>query len=244
MKNRTAPYRLAGHLLQAHCLRGELQVANPIDNFDLDGRQVTYTGESFKKADIRKSLPKLEKRDEIQGDLNKLVDRLVDSVKGAKKLGPEERDKTRESMIANCHDNGGTRMLIPICEDIHDQLARIGVRDLKLVAPIVEKTPGLPRMPLLVHDPAGALRCEAKHRRVCRCPGENTVGGGEMFVELRFGNVQRVAYRWSRLQDPLQRKTAQALAPMAPRVEVPVVAVVNQALRRDFTIGNPSRPPR
>ena len=82
----------------------EWLLANPIEHFDLDERQVTYTGESFQKAAIKKGLPKLDKKNEILVTLYELVDRLVASVKGAKKLGPEERNKTRERMIEKYYD--------------------------------------------------------------------------------------------------------------------------------------------
>src|SRR5690606_14747122 len=55
----------------------------------------------------------------------------------------------------------------------------------------------------------------------------------EMAVELALVDVDRCLLEAARLRHAIDREAAQALALMVPGVEVPVVAVVGDALRRD-----------
>ena len=86
---------------------------------------------------------------------------------------------------------------------------------------------------MLVGDPACRVSREAD-----RCPrlgfaGEDAVAGGEHLVEVAVGDVDRPLVQRVRFEDAIHREAAQCLAVVVPGIEIPVVAVVRQPLRRD-----------
>src|SRR5690606_40146391 len=88
------------------------------------------------------------------------------------------------------------------------------------------------RMPVLVGDPARGLGTEQDRRHALGRTGEDAVAAAEMAVEFGLVDVDRGLVEPARLRDPVDRKAAQALALVVPGIEVPVVAVVGDALRR------------
>src|SRR5690606_34671305 len=67
--------------------------------------------------------------------------------------------------------------------------------------------------------------------------GEDAVAAGQLAVELGLVEVARRGVEYARGADPVDREAAQALAIVVPGIEVPVVAVVGDPLRRDRAPG-------
>lgn len=112
----------------------------------------------------------------------------------------------------------------------------VGIRNPQDEVPAFLKPALLLWMPMLGSHPAGAFVGEAE-----RCPlhfgaGKDAVAGAECGIEFGFGNIKRRAVGGFYGLDGVDRKAAQFVAQVAPGVEVPVVAVVGQALRRDFAL--------
>ncbi|MFQ5714229.1 MAG: type I-C CRISPR-associated protein Cas7/Csd2 [Candidatus Scalinduaceae bacterium] len=76
--------------------------SDTLENFDLDNNTLTYTGESRKKAQIRKAFAGVEDRD-LKTKLNKVADDLAESVK-KDTLTNEDRMKTQKAMIKKYYD--------------------------------------------------------------------------------------------------------------------------------------------
>ena len=89
-------------------------------------------------------------------------------------------------------------------------------------------------MPALVRHPAGALGAEAKDRGLVSFAREDAVSRREVFVELGFGGLAKV----DRVVDVIDRKAPERAAQMIPGIEVPGVAVVSEALRRNGPLGD------
>src|SRR5438067_12806572 len=92
-------------------------------------------------------------------------------------------------------------------------------------------------MPVLGRDPARGLRREAQTRRLDVAAGEDAVAGAEMRVELGVRHFVRLGVDKASVADGVDGEAAQVLSPVAPGVEVPVVAVVHEPLRRHFALG-------
>ena len=80
-------------------------VTNSDENFELDGRTVTYKGDSRKEKDIKAAFPKPEENEKktINQKLSNLAKRLAKSVKRVT-LEPKDRVKTKEKMIEKYYD--------------------------------------------------------------------------------------------------------------------------------------------
>ncbi len=92
-------------------------------------------------------------------------------------------------------------------------------------------------MPLFICHPAGAFRGETEDGGVLRCAGEDAVAGGEMSVEFGIGKIGGGLVEDMGRLDVFDGKAAQGVALVAPGVEIPVVAVVDEALGGDFAAG-------
>src|SRR5690606_35261312 len=88
------------------------------------------------------------------------------------------------------------------------------------------------RMPLLVRHPARGTLVEHDGRPALRRAGEDAVAAGQVLVERGLVDVARHLVEHARAADAVDREAAQRLALVVPRVQVPVVAVVGEALRR------------
>ena len=74
-------------------------------------------------------------------------------------------------------------------EDVHHQLARVGVGEAQFVAAVCQYLASLLRVPLFFCHPAGALRGEDEFCGVRGLAAEDAVAGGEMCVQFFFGDV-------------------------------------------------------
>ena len=76
-------------------------------------------------------------------------------------------------------------------EYVHHQLARVGVGDAQFVAAVLQHLALLLRMPLLFRHPAGTLLGEAQQGGVFGLACKYAVAGGEVRIQLFFGDVLR-----------------------------------------------------
>ena len=92
-------------------------------------------------------------------------------------------------------------------------------------------------MPFLGLHPAGANRAEFQLGPVVRLATKNPIArlhdDADVFLAQLFGGLgQDVA-----LHDRVHRKIQQLVAQVAPRIHIPVVAVMDQLLRRNIALG-------
>jgi hypothetical protein len=78
-------------------------------------------------------------------------------------------------------------------------------------------------------------RVEEQHGLLRLDTGEDAVAAREMPVEPRFAHLARRRLEQHCILDRIDRESAQRLPFVTPGVEVPVLAVVDHALRRDVT---------
>src|SRR5574340_791815 len=123
-----------------------------------------------------------------------------------------------------------------VAEDVHDQFPAVGVRHLQDVGAVGLVTGLLPRVPLLRGDPARSLGGEAQRGPGDAAAGEDAVAGAEHLVQRLLRHVARRLLQHLRAADGIDGKAAQVVAQVAPGVEIPVVAVMYQALRRDLAL--------
>ncbi len=116
-----------------------------------------------------------------------------------------------------------------VFEDVHDQFAVVGVGKAQQVAAIGLLLAFLLRVPLLLRDPAGALGGEAQARPAHGAAGEDAVAGAEGGVEFGVADVACRSVQWLDPMNGVEGKIAQALAQVAPGVQVPVAPVMQQA---------------
>ena len=121
-----------------------------------------------------------------------------------------------------------------VLHDVHDQLAVIGVGHAQLVAAVRDERALLVLVPALGGDPARPFRREAQYRPGDALAGEDAVARSQHFVEALIGDIQGARVEDLGVFDGVDREGAQAVPQMAPGVEVPVAAVVVEALRRDL----------
>ena len=151
-------------------------------------------------------------------------------------------------VIFECCGQGFLDLLSQLCggnhfhiravfEDIHHQFGRVAVGDLQLVAAVAEIFPLLERMPLLVGDPAGPSGGEFEHGGVARLAGKDAIGLAEVLAEGVGAEVFRCFAAVSEVADAVEGEAAQGLPLVAPGVEVPVVPIVHQPLRREGAAG-------
>src|SRR5690348_17583124 len=87
-------------------------------------------------------------------------------------------------------------------------------------------------MPVLVRNPTRRARRKADRRPCLGRAREDAVTRGEGVVQLLLVAVDCRLVQLLDLADPVHRETAQPLAIVVPRIEVPIVAIVRQPLRR------------
>src|SRR5690606_5745900 len=92
-------------------------------------------------------------------------------------------------------------------------------------------------MPDLRRDPARRLRRKAKPCPLHFAAGEDAVAAAEVRIELVGRDLFGAALAKLGGANGIHREAPQALAHVAPRVHVPVAAVVHEALRRDLALG-------
>src|SRR5205807_6114942 len=124
-----------------------------------------------------------------------------------------------------------------VFQDLHYELTVIGIGALEHVAAVSLDASALLRVPVLSRDPARRARRELE-----RCPfdlaaGKDAVAARQVFVELTPGHLLRLRLAKLGGPDGVNREAAQALAQMAVSIDVPVVAIVNEPLRRDLAFG-------
>ncbi len=129
---------------------------------------------------------------------------------------------------------GGNHFHIrPIFEDVHDQFTGVAVGDVQFIAAVTESLTLLLRVPLFIGDPAGGLGTEAQVGGVFWRTGEDAIAFTVVGIEFFFaGIVGGNGEGFDGLQ-AVEGEAAQLLAPVAKGVEVPVAAIVDEALRGD-----------
>src|SRR5690606_18858935 len=93
------------------------------------------------------------------------------------------------------------------------------------------------RMPVLVGHPARGLGAEDDRGHTLGRAGEDAVAAPQVAVELGLVDVDGGVVEAARARDPVDREAAQALALVVPGVEIPVVPVMGDALRRNGAAG-------
>jgi hypothetical protein len=91
---------------------------------------------------------------------------------------------------------------------------------------------------MLGSDPARSFGREAQDRPRDLFARENAVARAEHFIESFVGNVHGPLVEDLSVLDGIDGEGAQAVAQMAPGVEMPVVAIVVEALGRDFAFAH------
>jgi hypothetical protein len=94
------------------------------------------------------------------------------------------------------------------------------------------------RVPLLALGPPRGRHAEPQHRRLVRRPGEDAIAGPQAGVELLGRKLLRRLGQDLRSAQRVERKAAEILAHMAPRVQIPVRAVPDEPLRADRAAAN------
>src|SRR5439155_14254460 len=93
------------------------------------------------------------------------------------------------------------------------------------------------RVPALRRHPARRLGREAQARPLHLAAGEDAVAGAQVLVELGGRDFLRPRVAQLGGADGVDREAAQRFAHVAVGVDIPVAAVVHQALRRDLALG-------
>ena len=89
---------------------------------------------------------------------------------------------------------------------------------------------------MLGGNPAGALGGEVERGPAHFAAGEDAVAGAEGGIEPAFRNIAGRGIDNFYGFDGVDRKTSQLFTQMAPGIEIPVVAVVGEALWRDLAL--------
>lgn len=124
-----------------------------------------------------------------------------------------------------------------VAEQVHEEFAVSGVGQLEAVAAVVEEGTGLLGVPDFARNPASDARREAQDGAAALWAGEDAVAGTQLAVELVFGDVKGGSVGNGCLLDGVEGKAAEGIALVAPGVEVPVIAVVDEALRGNLAAG-------
>ncbi len=95
----------------------------------------------------------------------------------------------------------------------------------------------LARMPSLAGHPAGALGGEAQAGGPGLAPGEDAVTGTQLRVQGAVRDSTGPGVEHPGITDGIHAKGAQRPFSVVPRIQVPVVAIVDQALGRDLPPG-------
>lgn len=121
-------------------------------------------------------------------------------------------------------------------ENVHNQFARVGVRDAQFIAAIRKQQALLLRMPVFIRHPTRAFGGEVQHGSVFGFAREDAVGTRVMCIKLFFRHVAAALWQYLGCDDAFDGEAAQGVAGMAVRVQIPVVAVVDEPLRGDFAL--------
>ena len=122
-------------------------------------------------------------------------------------------------------------------EDLHLQLDGGGVGYPQRQPAVAAGLQGLLRVPDLVLDPAAALHREAQLGPAPLLGRKDAVGRAERGVERRFAELVAGFGQLLDRAQAVHREAARAAAQVAPGVDVPVAAVVDQPLRRELAFG-------
>src|SRR5438045_1313051 len=94
-------------------------------------------------------------------------------------------------------------------------------------------------VPALRADPAGRAGRELQCRPLDFPAGENPVAASEVLIELGFRHFVRLRIFQNGALNRIHREAPQVFPQVAVRIEIPVIPIVHQALRGDFTLGHP-----
>lgn len=119
-------------------------------------------------------------------------------------------------------------------QDVHDELGVVRVGNTEFIATVVEPARLLLRVPGFVGHPASTICAKAQDGGGDGLAGEDAVSAGKFAVEGRVRHVPGHFRQHARMADTLHGKNAQGFFPVAPGIEVPVVAIVGKPLRGDF----------
>jgi len=124
-----------------------------------------------------------------------------------------------------------------VFQDIHQQLFRIAVRQFQFVTAILEHLSLLLRMPVFIGHPARRVRRKTDRRPRLGLAGKNSVAVGQVRIEFSRITILRRHIENLRVIDTIQREAAQRVATVIPRIQIPVVAIVCEALWRYLALG-------
>ena len=94
-------------------------------------------------------------------------------------------------------------------------------------------------MPLFTRDPTGRLGRKTQHRLADFIARKDAVAGAEHLLQLRITNtLSPFRLDYLRTLNSINSETAKTIAQVAPAIEIPVVAVMSQTLRRYGTLGD------
>src|SRR5262249_52553255 len=120
-----------------------------------------------------------------------------------------------------------------VSHDVHHQLARIAIRNTQLVSPILEMLALLLRMPVLIRNPARALRRKAQHSDFVRLAAEDAVRARVVTIEIGIRQIERSVFKHFRATQAIERERSQLVALLVPGIEIPGLAIVRETLRRN-----------
>ena len=123
-----------------------------------------------------------------------------------------------------------------MAQHVHGQFARVGEGQAQQPAAVGVPAAHLLRVPGFGGHPAGAFGGEAQRGPLHLAAGEDAVAGAQHRVQFGLGHVDGGALDDAHPLDGVHAEAAQRLAPVAVGVQVPVVAVVHQALGRNLTL--------
>src|SRR5690348_10199100 len=122
-------------------------------------------------------------------------------------------------------------------EDIHHELLFGREGNLHHVAAVLFEAHALLRMPLFHRHVARTFRREAQRGPLHLLAREDPVAAREHLVELGVGHFLYFALDHLDIAHRIEGERAQVVAQVVPGVQVPVLAIVHQALRRDLARG-------
>ena len=122
-------------------------------------------------------------------------------------------------------------------QDLHEELAVIRVGDLEHVAPVFLHAVSLVGVPPLRRHPTSGFRGEFERRPLDLAAGEDAVAAAQVLIELGLQDFLRFGVPELGMLDGVDGEAPEVVAQVAPSVEVPIVAVVDEALRGDFAFG-------